>query len=125
MALEFHCPEDWEGIAALLAEADLEEGEIRWEGGEAVLALKTHRPPEGQPKSGGLFRKRSAQWRPCRLVLRRVRRMRVWEEYDPPPENPPLVRAEPAEGGFRVRVSSPRGLRAEVELTALDGRLED
>lgn len=123
--MQFQTLEQFQGVASLLEESDFERGD--WIGlpPPGSFVLSTSRLPEEKLRAGGLFRKKGADWIPCRLTFRSVRAVSVREEYDVASKGG-MVAVEPAgEGGFRILLSSPRGLRLELTVDRLEGTLED
>ena len=112
-------------VADLLAESDFEKADCRWESSGSLFRLETARPDAGTLRGGGLFRKGKSDWIRCRLTIRHVQVVSLWEEYDVKPPLSRLIQVEPAEAGFIIRFSSTHGLRVELSVNRLDGVLEE
>ncbi len=123
--MRFQSLEEFEKLGLLLAEADFEQADCRWETNGASFVLETARPASEALKGAGLFRKPRPNWIKCRLVIRQVRKLSLWEEYDAKPPFHTLLKAEPAEGGFKIRLASAHGLRVDLTVDRLDGVLEE
>lgn len=141
--MKFETLEELQRISELLAEGDFERADIQWDPSGAVFTLKTSRPRTERLKGGGLFRKPQVTWTDCRLVIRHVRGVSLWEEFD---AKPPLGRFleleqsqelsatksstdKPADGLvaglFKIRLGSAHGLRVELSVKPLEGVLEE
>lgn len=105
--------------------ADFEEASCLWEPAGGVFTLNTSRPAGAAAKPAGLLRKGGPEWRRCRLVFRAVSGISIRHDYDTKPSEAGLIEVRQEGPGFRVRLSSSRGLVVELALNRLDGSLED
>ena len=122
--MKFETLEELQKIGELLAEGDFERADIQWDPSGAVFTLKTSRPRTERLKGGGLFRKPQVTWTECRLVIRHVRGVRLWEEFDAKPPLGRLLELEQSQELFKIRLGSAHGLRVELSVEPLEGVLE-
>ena len=123
--MRFQSGGELEAIAERLAEADFEKADCRWDPTGAVFLLETSRPSTKDLKGAGLFRKPGLEWVKCRLTIRRVRALSIWEEYDVKPPLGRLLQLEKTSPSFRIRLFSAHGLRVDLTVDRLEGDLED
>ena len=123
--MKFQSLEELKKVGELLGEADFERADCQWESAGAVFKLETARPIAGVLPGAGLFRKPRPNWVKCRLVVRQVKVLSLWEEYDVKPPLAGLLIAESIPGGFRIQLASAHGLRVSLTVDRLDGALED
>jgi len=112
----FKTVEQLREVAGKFSGADFDRAAWMVEQGAGRLTLTTSRPPGPDG---------SAKWIPCQLVIRGIQGVELSEVGDLPAETPPLLQAEPAGPGFKIRLASARALRLTLTVGRLDGEMTD